>query len=334
MSVMIDPYMFEMSEEQEIQNNLHFFRMIIKLCTNTDPHKRLSVILYKGILDRMNQRYPQLFPIRLENITDSDLKQTLLQLNMSFNNVLLKNIEEVEFDICEGEQNFLVLGDRKEANAFKEDDHYYEMLYTLLIPCYKHEISIDDRIITGEKRGGKQIGDKFEILCNCSVHEYIKSCRFVGIDEFIPLQEKLINELKVMRKNNKISIAERIPATINGDHHVHVCSGGRRFNYLDQLSLKNRIVLQQLRVFGLYEIKFSDFRSEPGKIVGNMSIQDLEEREVSDILNVRFFAETGFTVITALYFPKGVGKIIHQYFNNDKRQLTYQNVNHLVERTS
>lgn len=33
MSVLIDPYMFELSDTQEIKNNISFFLKMIKLCT-------------------------------------------------------------------------------------------------------------------------------------------------------------------------------------------------------------------------------------------------------------------------------------------------------------
>ena len=330
MSILIDPYMFELTEESEINGNIPFFQAIISLCNHPEPKNRISLLLYKGILDRMHQRELQPFPISLDKVRDAELKRTLIQINNSFSNVLLNYIEEVELDGCAGEQLFSISGLEEENIKFEEDDHYFEMLYTLLIPCYKKELSIDSRILTGQKREGRQINDEFSIACNCATESYSNRYIFVGIDEFIPVQDKLLKKLKQMKREDKIPIAERVKASTNGDHHNHVTASGKKFNYLNDLSLKNRMVLQQLGQLGLYEVKFGEFRSEPGKTIGSMSIQTVEENATLDILNVRFFAETGFAIATALYFPKGVGRIIHDYF--EKGQLAYQNVSRLVEK--
>ncbi len=327
MSVLIDPYMFELTEESEIRKNIPFFQTINMLCNH--PKNRIPIILYKGILDRMRMRVLQPFPIKIENISDTELKKTLILINNVFSNALLHDIEMVEFDTCDGDQEFSISG-TEEIENFKEDEHYYEMLYTLLIPCYRADVLIDYRILTGEKRLGKQIGDEFDIFCSCAVREYSNRYTFVGIDEFIPLQEKLSKKLKSMKEEGEIPISNNIKASTNGDHHNHVTSGGKKFSYLNELSLKNRIVLQKLGQLGLYEVKFGQFRSEPGKTIGSMSIQTVEEHATLDILNVCFFAETGFAITTALYFPKGVGRIIHDYF--EKGQLTYYDVNRLVEK--
>lgn len=330
MSVLIDPYMFEMTDEGEIRNNIPFFQAIIHICKYPNTNNHRPIILYKGMLDRMNQRVLQPFPIKVDGISDPELKQTLLQINSMFNNALSNYIETVELDGCSGEQNFSVSGEDKDIEEFKDDEHYFEMLYTLLIPCYKKEISIDDRIITGSKSNGKQIGYEFTIICNCLTCNYEKKCEFVGVDDLIPLQEKLIKKLKTMKKQGKIPVADSVRASTNGDHHNHVSSGGKKFSYLSELSLRNRLVLQLLRQLGLFEVKFGEFRQETGKQAGIMNILTVEEHETLDILNVRFFAETGFGILTALYFPKGVGKIVHDYF--ERGQLTYQNVNQLVEK--
>lgn len=331
MSFLIDPYMFELTEESEIKDNIQFFQSIINLCVDhRDPNNGISLVLYKGILNRMNERELQPFPINLGKINDSELKQILLQINNSFSNVLLNYIDEVELDDCPGEQSFSVSGTNGEDERIKEDEHYFEMLYTLLIPCYRNNVNIDNQILTGYKKRGKQIGDSFTISCKCEAQTYSNQYIFVGIDSLIHLSDKLLKKLKQLKNESKIPIVERVRASTNGDHHNLVSSDGKRFQYLEQLSLKNKRVLQLLKCLGLYEVKFGRIETSQKKATtGFMSIINIEENKTQDILNVHFYSETGRTITTALYFPKGVGRIIHDYF--DRKQLTYQNVKTLLE---
>ena len=62
-----------------------------------------------------------------------------------------------------------------------------------------------------------------------------------------------------------------------------------------------------------------------------MSIKNVEEKEQQDIVSVKFSAETGMLIITSLYFPKGVGEILHNYYYSE--QLTHKNVSELIEKT-
>lgn len=63
MSLLIDPYMFELTDEQEIKDNISFFLRIIKLSSVPEKEKRLRIALYKGMIDRMQTRSIQPFPI-------------------------------------------------------------------------------------------------------------------------------------------------------------------------------------------------------------------------------------------------------------------------------
>ncbi len=188
MSVLIDPYMFELSDAQEIKNNISFFMKMLKLCNKSDDDEKLRIAIYKGMLKRICQRTIQPFPINIQAITDSDLKNTILQINKSFNHALLESIESIDIDECSGEQEFKII----DENGIAEDDSYYEMFCMLLIPCYSKHEDIDDRILTGIKKDGRQIGDHFQIQCSCFDYNYIKQCMFSGIDEFISDKEKVI----------------------------------------------------------------------------------------------------------------------------------------------
>ena len=61
MGILIDPYMFELSDEKEIENNIDFFRRIIKL---SEEH-RICIVFYKDMIQRIHNREIQPFPIKL-----------------------------------------------------------------------------------------------------------------------------------------------------------------------------------------------------------------------------------------------------------------------------
>lgn len=325
MSVLIDPYMFELSDAQEIKNNISFFMKMLKLCNKSDDDEKLRIAIYKGMLKRICQRTIQPFPINIQAITDSDLKNTILQINKSFNHALLESIESIDIDECSGEQEFKII----DENRIAEDDSYYEMFCMLLIPCYSKHEDIDDRILTGIKKDGRQIGDHFQIQCSCFDYNYIKQCMFSGIDEFISDKEKVIEFLKEKKRKKEITIVDIVSAEI-GEHHNHVQADGKKFSTLSELSIKNKKVLKLFQNLGLFRIVFGRFTSQGVKAAGTMTIYSISKKNTQDIVTVKFNAETGFQIITDLYFPKGIGQLLQDYFK--KNQITYKNMSELVDK--
>lgn len=313
MSVLIDPYMFELSDAQEIKNNISFFMKMLKLCNKSDDDEKLRIAIYKGMLKRICQRTIQPFPINIQAITDSDLKNTILQINKSFNHALLESIESIDIDECSGEQEFKII----DENGIAEDDSYYEMSCMLLIPCYSKHEDIDDRILTGIKKDGRQIGDHFQIQCSCFDYNYIKQCIFSGIDEFISDKEKVIEFLKEKKRKKEITIVDIVSAEI-GEHHNHVQADGKKFSTLSELSIKNKKVLKLFQNLGLFRIVFGRFTSQGVKAAGTMTIYSISKKNTQDIVTVKFNAETGFQIITDLYFPKGIGQLLQDYFKKIK----------------
>lgn len=313
MSVLIDPYMFELSDAQEIKNNISFFMKMLKLCNKSDDDEKLRIAIYKGMLKRICQRTIQPFPINIQAITDSDLKNTILQINKSFNHALLESIESIDIDECSGEQEFKII----DENGIAEDDSYYEMFCMLLIPCYSKHEDIDDRILTGIKKDGRQIGDHFQIQCSCFDYNYIKQCMFSGIDEFISDKEKVIEFLKEKKRKKEITIVDIVSAEI-GEHHNHVQADGKKFSTLSELSIKNKKVLKLFQNLGLFRIVFGRFTSQGVKAAGTMTIYSISKKNTQDIVTVKFNAETGFQIITDLYFPKGIGQLLQDYFKKIK----------------
>lgn len=325
MSILIDPYMFELTDEQEIRNNIAFFMKIIKIASHSSQENKFPIAVYQGMIEKMKRGIVQPFPISMDKIRDRDLRCDISQINNLFSNALLHVIESVDIDECHGEQEFAVTGNMKIAN----DEKYYELLNLLLVPCYKSIIQLDDRILTGIKAAGMHIGDSFEISCDCNIYKYRKICRFVGINEIIPEKDKVIETLKDKRKKGEIQAVTKVSAEM-GKHHNHIQANGKGFSCLDDLSTQNKAVLRLLAEIGLFKIIFGRFTSEGVRAVGTMLIQKSEPKENQDILLVKFSAETGMVIETSLYFQKDIGVLVHQYFKDE--QLSYKNVYEFVEK--
>lgn len=57
---------------------------------------------------------------------------------------------------------------------------------------------------------------------------------------------------------------------------------------------------------------------------------DIEQKDSQDIIKAKFIAETGFEIVTDLYFPKDVGRLLFVYFQ--KERITYQKMNELLDK--
>lgn len=325
MSVLIDPYMFELSNEQEIRDNITFFMNVIKIASYPEKSKRISIAVYSGMIEKMQKRAIQPFPIQLSMIQDKDLKSTIMQLNNSFSNALIRFVENIDIDECVGNQEFVVHNDEK----MSEDDHYFELLSTLLVPCYSETVDLDSKILTGNKENGKQIGDTFELVCNCDTREYQKTCSFISVDDLVSDKDKVIQELKQKKKKGGIPVSTIVTASI-GSHHNHVQANRKKFSELDELSSQNKIVLRLLKELGLFRIIFGKFTPNGVKAIGTMSIQNVDSKDSQDIVTVNFSAETQMVIETFLYFPKGIGELLKRYFKSE--QLTYQSVENMIEK--
>lgn len=325
MSMLIDPYMFELSNEQEIRNNLTFFMNVIKIASYPEKNKRIPIAVYSGMIEKMQKRAIQPFPIRLSIIQDKDLKSTIMQLNHSFSNALIRFVESIDINECEGNQEFVVRNDEKMA----EDECYFELLSTLLVPCYSETVDLDSKILTGNKENGKQIGDVFELVCNCDTHKYQKTCNFISVDDLVSDKDKVIQELKQKKKNGEISVSSTVTACI-GSHHNHVQANRKKFSELNELSAQNKVVLRLFKELGLFRIIFGKFTPNGVKAIGTMSIQNVDSKDSQDIVTVNFSAETQMVIETFLYFPKGIGELLKCYFKSE--QLTYQAVENLIDK--
>lgn len=52
MSVLIDPYMFDLSNEREIRENISFFMDVIKIASYPEKSKRVPIAVYRGMIEK------------------------------------------------------------------------------------------------------------------------------------------------------------------------------------------------------------------------------------------------------------------------------------------
>ncbi len=151
----------------------------------------------------------------------------------------------------------------------------------------------------------------------------------LGIDELVSPKERVVKIFKEKKENGEIHTVDIVSAEM-GDHHNHVQANGKKFTTLNELSLKNKMVLNLLQELGMFKIIFGRFSGKGVKAAGTMKIQCVEKTNETDIVKVKFNSEAEMQIVTDLYFPQGIGQLLYEYFQEE--QMTYQNVSGLVEK--
>lgn len=298
--VLIDPIMLMLQDENEIVNNIDFFRKIVALSNS----RLISVCLYKEVLDQIVSRQIYPFPVNINNIKDKGLKEKLLLLNDSFTNSVMNNYIDIDIDNCQGLQEFKT--NRKDLEDINE---YYAFFSMLLTPCYS-PYDICNKILVGNKSTGFAQGDKFTISCDCENEKYEKEYIMVSPDDFLTEQQKAIEKFRAIIAEKK-ELFVLSPQIKKGDHHNHIQSSD--FTCYEELSAKNKRVLNYLRYFGLYRIIFAEFSPDTSYEVGTVKIVKVEETDNSDIIAGWFYGCIDFKIFVEMYFPKGIGHALEVY---------------------
>ena len=136
-SILIDPRMFQIQDEREIEKNLSFFRDVIALLEKG----KFSIVLYNDSYSRILQRDSNPFPISYKRISNEELKNETSLINVQFYNTILNNILPVEIDDCEGDQSFSANPD------LKSYDEFLELYSVMLGNCYRKEIQLDPYVL-------------------------------------------------------------------------------------------------------------------------------------------------------------------------------------------
>lgn len=304
--VLIDPRMFMLQNEEAAKENIDFFRYIISL-SNTG---QISVCLYKEILDQLNNREINPFPININEIKDLEFKAALLQLNYSFVRTILNNHFLLDIDDCEGTQEFVT-----SRSDLEKTNEYYALFGMLLTPCYsKQELS--DKILIGKLNDGIIQGEQLEIECSCGEKQYKKKFLWTSPEELLSERQHAKEGLRKLLRKDGLYVES--PETKKGQHHNKIQKDD--FNSYSELCAKNKRVLNYLRYFGLCKIIFADFSPDTTYEYGAIKIINVEETSDWDIVVGWLYGCLDFRVKVNLYFPKGIGGLLNKYFDGEMLQ--------------
>lgn len=312
MNIIVDPYMLELEDENEIRDNLSFFRVLFLLCKD----KRINLVLYKELVEKMLTREVKPFPIYMGQIKDNSLRNTIQLINSSFVNFVMSSISALDIESCSGDQNFEVESDVTRVDeCLQNDEKYYELLSVLLQPCYNKKLIISDCIITGKKERGLLAGDSFLLKCQCSCTSTKVKYYFGLIEEIADEEDKAYLSLDHMISTGMVPFVLS-PVIVRGDHHNKLQKNSD-FTTYEGLSRVNKAVISVLRKFGLSKIIFGKFHEDSSRAQGSINVYDVQTTDSNDIVKGWLFAETGFKNHVDLYFPKGVGKNLKIYLKGE-----------------
>jgi hypothetical protein len=312
-NVLIDPKMFMLQTECAAEKNIDFFCNVISLCNEG----QILVCLYQEVVDLLNKREINPFPINISDIKDQKLKSALLQLNGSFVRTVMNNYIFVDIDECKGGQEFTT-----SRHDLEETSEYYAFFGMLLTPCYLNK-NFSDKVLVGETDEGVVQGEQVEITCSCESKHYKKVFSWISPWNYLPEKQKAKELLRKLVSNKKLYIES--PEIKKGQHHNHIQKND--FNCYEELAAKNKRVITYLRWLGLYKIIFADFAPDTTYEYGSIKIIDVEETSDSDIVIGWLYACLDFRIKVNLFFPKGIGTELRRY---SKGELLQKEVEELI----
>lgn len=302
-NVLIDPKMFAIQTEDAARKNIDFFRNIIEL----NNSGRISVCLYKEIIDQLSTREINPFPINIADVRDSRFKEALLQLNSSFARTIMSNYVLVDIDECKGLQEFET--NRKDLEKTNE---YYAFFEMLLTPCYSEE-KLSDKVLVGKTDEGIIQGERVKVECKCENYHYIKEFLWISPCDYLSEQQKAKEDLRKLTIGKDLYV--KSPEVKKGKHHNHIQKDD--FNCYEELAAKNKRVFNYLRSLGLCKIIFTEFSPDTRYEYGAIKITSIEETLDSDIVEGWLYACLDFRIKVKLYFPKEIGVALSRYSNGE-----------------
>lgn len=305
-NVLIDPKMFMLKTEDDIRKNIDFFRNIIVLSNSG----RISVCLYKEIIDQLSAREINPFPINIADIKDLSLKTSVLQLNSSFVRTIMNNYLLIDIGECKGTQEF-----KTNRKDLEKTNDYYAFFGMLLTSCYS-EKKLSDKIFVGKTDEGVIQGEQVEIQCNCETKQYIKVFSWISPYDYLSEQQKAQEVLRKLIIEKDLYV--KSPEVKKGEHHNHIQNDD--FDCYEELAAKNKRVLNYLRCLGLYKIIFADFAPDTKYEYGAIKILNVKETVASDIVEGWLYACLDFRIKVKLYFPKGIGHALSKCLNYELHQ--------------
>lgn len=317
-NVLIDPNMFDLHDETDIRDNLDFFHDVIELCNSG----KLSVIVYQGLFEKIASWTYQPFPIDISKLRDSRLKSQIMILNHNFIQVMATGILCNDIDACHGSQDFRSVPD------LSDDSAYFELLNVMLSVCYNHKVRIDPYVLIGTLARGQKDESRISLDCNCEAHDFHRSYEWHTPDYFEDEKDKAFHILQYAVANEKLRFVEN-PETVRADHHCPLQK--KTIQKYQDISAKNKRVLNLLRYFGLYKLILSDYSVDSSYVPGMITVRNIRNGKDCEIVEGWLFCETGYKSHIELYFPVGIGRSICIYLSN---MFSYKGVESLKTKLS
>lgn len=258
------------------------------------------ILFFIKLLEKLKNRAIFPFPIDVSTLSNSILKQTIVQLNQNFSNSLTNAWIPADIEECSGDQDFQCYPDL--------EDSYYELLSIMISSCYKCGLKDATKVLVGDVNKTQKCGFKLELSCSCSLTEFHKEYFWVSPSDLLSIKDKQLVELK------KIEFEKCDNPKLNrGDHHAPFMPRNVQLKKYSDISYSCKSVLNILQYFRLNCITFKEFHKNSSEIQGTLVISTYRQNETNGIIYGNLYLKKGFYSKVKLVFPPGVGKCIVCY---------------------
>ena len=309
-NIVIDPKMFSLTEEKQIESNLEFYLILfdliqkgkIRVCIYPEVEKLLEGVTAKGTY------FPPPFPIDPNDISNPQTKQTCEGINNMFARVIVNQRSDLEIFDCGGKMDYHLNSEYADDTDLKNLGGY------LLTNCYSSRLNTEkvcNKIVSGKKEDGQMIRTtNMTVHCSCDIiSEFSDTFSFVWPDALLSPRDSAIETLTKMYSNHQFEFCANPIFQTDGDHHFYGQSTPPK-KYSD-LSRANRSVLKHLQYFGLMKVHFHEASEGFSGRVGEIKVlESYDPHQSSRIVEGWLLGETNSSVKVDLYFPELVGELI------------------------
>lgn len=302
-NILIDPYMFQLDSESKVKQSITFFQNVISLCKSGT----ISIIIYKGLYDKILSYHTVPFPLDLTLLRDTKLRDAVVLLNRNFYHIISSCMSTIDIESCDGEQEFRTIPD---ILAHKE---YYDLAYATISACDKGTIDIGEFILIDDtiKDARPVIEESVVVSCNCSIKKFNHQYNWVSPQYFQDRKLVAFHNIKNFFQNNELH--DSVPTVVRGEHHCPFQL--KPIEKYEDISRKNKRVLALLIPFKLEKIIFSSFHQNTKYPEGTIKTNDCLIVQDKAIITAQLFCEKGFLTSIELYFPARIGQALYQYFD-------------------
>lgn len=322
--VLIDPYMFTISDLEDVKNNIVFFQNIITLSSEK---------IIKVYMDSECQTKLMTFnycPFQInDELLNSDrrlkIEVTLLR------NLFMKFLSSIvildpgiccNYEVCCGNLQLIPNFD------YYKYDQYFSIFHLILLVCCDKEKELDNYFLIGNHYKLFNMNDSIKLICSCKIKSFEKEITWVSDSIFIDDKVKIINLIKKYRKSSPIEYIEK-PEVVRNDHHCPY-QANQPINYFSDIRWKNKQLLVELRKLNLIKVHLLDYRCSSKYLVGEILLKEIHNYNIT--CTIQF--DDGYMVNAVLYFPSELSTILYEYFKLFDNLVTKKSINYLLSELS